>query len=476
MLERQLYLARKTVIEMLKDRGLKTNNLIKGFIPSDFETIFKSFDNYSGVFDIETSDDFGNRTYVKFIRYINEKNNSIKNLSGAKDVKSAKVELKNIYNFIVSTKNLLVQDTLIFIVCYGDQIEESHIRFEEEHEILQIFHISQLQFNITHHRLVPKHILIDEREKAILKKKLYLNSFNKLPTILGSDPIAKYYNMKNNDICKVLRPSKTTGLHPFYRICKSNKDRFIKIQKVTIIENPKRKRARNPKKKSKTSKSKTPTESSKPKSPPKLLITKSISSKKSTKSPEMTQAEIDELFSSDSDSSPIKQSKSPKIAKSTLDKKTDSSDSKLGGSIDKIKLIQSLKLDKTPSSQEGGSIDKIKLIQSLKLGKPQKGGDINLIPEKTMLNADNSESILSQPKIDQLNIKVAPKIETNIVNKTILNANKNTTNVKTNISNIDKTNIIGTTIENGSDQLVLNDSALNEAISLGNFDMNLLND
>ena len=47
--------------------------------------------------------------------------------------------------------------------------------------------------------------------------------------------------MKNNDICKVLRPSKTTGLHAFYRICKSNKDRVTRIQHVSKIETSKEK-------------------------------------------------------------------------------------------------------------------------------------------------------------------------------------------------------------------------------------------
>ena len=166
MVERQLYIARKTVIEMLTDRGLKTNKFIKGFAPSDFALIFSNFNNYSGVFDIETTDDFGNKTVVKFIRYIDDKNNSMKNLFGSKDVKSAKTELKNLYNFMVTTKNLLLQDTLIFVICYGDQIEECHLSFEEQYDILQVFHISQLQFNITHHSLVPKHILINEKEKA----------------------------------------------------------------------------------------------------------------------------------------------------------------------------------------------------------------------------------------------------------------------------------------------------------------------
>ena len=88
MAERQLYIARKTVIEMLTDRGLNSK-YIKGFVPSDFKIIFKHFTNFSGVFDIETKDDYGHKTIVKFIRYINDNKNSIKNLSCVADIISA---------------------------------------------------------------------------------------------------------------------------------------------------------------------------------------------------------------------------------------------------------------------------------------------------------------------------------------------------------------------------------------------------
>ena len=97
----------------------------------------------------------------------------------------------------------------------------------------------------------------------------------------------------------------------------------------------------------------------------------------------------------------------------------------------------------------------------------------------SILKADNNIPILNQPKLDTSNKNIEPKIETINVNKTILNANNNVTNekaVNTVLPDLDKTNIIGTTVENGSNQLVLDDSALNDAVSLGNFDMNLLND
>ena len=46
-----------------------------------------------------------------------------------------------------------------------------------------------------------------------------------IPLILSCDPIAKYYNMKQNDICKIIRPSKISGRSFGYRICIKSSDK-----------------------------------------------------------------------------------------------------------------------------------------------------------------------------------------------------------------------------------------------------------
>ena len=122
-------------------------------------------------------------------------------------------------------------------------------------------------------------------------------------------------------------------------------------------------------------------------------------------------------------------------------------------------------------SHNGGSqiSDKINTLNK------SQGLELNLVPLKTVLNADNIDN----------SIKIQPKIETNIINKTILNGNIETiktTNIKLEdnilpnaVSNLDKTNIIETIIDNESEQLVLQDFALDNKISLESLDINLLN-
>lgn len=82
----------------------------------------------------------------------------------------------------------------------------------------EIFKFSFLKNNIVDHSLVPRHIVLPE----IIAKKVkdaYGARNKNIPLILSGDPIAKYYNMKQNDICKIVRFSKVSGRAFTYRIC-----------------------------------------------------------------------------------------------------------------------------------------------------------------------------------------------------------------------------------------------------------------
>ena len=77
----------------------------------------------------------------------------------------------------------------------------------------------ELVIDKINHVLVPKHILIDDEEKLILiLNKFKLNSIKKLPFILKSDPIVKYYNAKEvGNIFKIVRNSITSDEYITYR-------------------------------------------------------------------------------------------------------------------------------------------------------------------------------------------------------------------------------------------------------------------
>jgi len=85
---------------------------------------------------------------------------------------------------------------------------------------IQVFPIKQLMYNVTKHRIVPEHIRIkDLPNKNDFLQSLHINSLDKLPKILDTDPVAMFIGLKPGEICKIIRPSQSAGIHNVYRYC-----------------------------------------------------------------------------------------------------------------------------------------------------------------------------------------------------------------------------------------------------------------
>lgn len=86
---------------------------------------------------------------------------------------------------------------------------------------MENFNIHSLGINITNHILVPRHTLYSQENNsdvcAQIKEKLSLDSWEQLPLISVSDPVARYYAAAIGDIFKIDRYSKTGGRYISYR-------------------------------------------------------------------------------------------------------------------------------------------------------------------------------------------------------------------------------------------------------------------
>lgn len=191
-----LYKVRKTVLEMIADRG---------FIIPEVENI--TFEQFTAKYnnknvDIYINDEFQNKKiYVHF-------HNETKNFS--------KKDLDNIMQKVITTYN----DESIKLILIIKEKENSAVTKElskETYKNVEVFLKKNMVFNVTHHVFVPKHVLLTKEEEDDLLAK-YNTVKSKLPKLSKSDPIAKYYGLKTDQVCKIIRKSPEVGESIYYRL------------------------------------------------------------------------------------------------------------------------------------------------------------------------------------------------------------------------------------------------------------------
>ena len=73
------------------------------------------------------------------------------------------------------------------------------------------------EVDISKHKLVPRHVILNDKEKKELLEK-YNITLNQLPRTLTSDPMVKKLDAKVRDVIKITRDSRTAGSVSYYRV------------------------------------------------------------------------------------------------------------------------------------------------------------------------------------------------------------------------------------------------------------------
>lgn len=182
---KRLWKSKKTIIEMLKDRGHTVEEI-------------ESFEDF-----IKTRSVFGSGASVK--------NEDILNLKLSATNPPVEVYWHNKLSteIIKSYSEFLAEESIDHIIFVCNNItspaEEAIKNLKTLYDI-EVFFTSYTIINITKHQLVPRHrICTAEEKREILSS--YNTSLAKLPQILLSDPICRYYHAKKNDIFLIERNS-----------------------------------------------------------------------------------------------------------------------------------------------------------------------------------------------------------------------------------------------------------------------------
>lgn len=86
--------------------------------------------------------------------------------------------------------------------------------------LIQFFHVKQLKFDITTHRIaMPHRILKDDEKTEVMKKFNITEARNQIPWVDSQDPMVKWIGGRPGDIVEVTRHSDVAGSELYYRFC-----------------------------------------------------------------------------------------------------------------------------------------------------------------------------------------------------------------------------------------------------------------
>jgi DNA-directed RNA polymerase I, II, and III subunit RPABC1 len=196
--QQRLFRVRNTVLEMITDRGITV-----------LPTLHISFEEFKQLYEVKNLD-----IYI----YDEEKNKKFY-IHFFNDSKSfSKNNLKDLMKRLLDTYE---DDTMQVILLLRDK-ENSMVTRELQKPIyanVEIFYQPHMVINITKHVFQPIfYLLSKEEEEEFLQK--YNITKAKAPKMLKTDPIAKYYGAKQDQVFKITRRSGVSGEVDYYRVVK----------------------------------------------------------------------------------------------------------------------------------------------------------------------------------------------------------------------------------------------------------------
>ena len=203
----KLFQSRNVLIEILENRGYPSSK-INTFSREELKLLY-----LNKQLDFHVKNEEQNKTlYVKYLITGKVRNSSLKKYLD---------ELLEDFESEEGFDPLTIEILIILNNKISDSLEKIIDYFYFQKNIyINLFHIDSIRKNLSKHHLVPKHLKIEQNSFQELKKNFNLNNRFQLPIISRKDIIAKYIGLKPGEICKIVRPSITSGEYTTWRCCK----------------------------------------------------------------------------------------------------------------------------------------------------------------------------------------------------------------------------------------------------------------
>ena len=137
-----------------------------------------------------------------------------------------KLQQKDLQNIIddlfILEQVLTVNDVLIIVAKHAINETITHLLnqlWSQDGYFIIVFSLEQLQFNILEHQYVPVHEIMSDDETKKVIQQYNITNYDQLPNISRYDPVAQAIGIRPGQICKITRPSKTSIISYYYRVC-----------------------------------------------------------------------------------------------------------------------------------------------------------------------------------------------------------------------------------------------------------------
>ena len=205
-----IYKSRIALLQLMKNQGMNVSSY-EGAGTHEVHTM-KEHDQLDMLLTSDESQTTKRTVYVKYF---------MSQRLSAREIHNIVDDLFNLDEVLVSPEN----DTLIIVTKYA--VNETIMQllnqmWAQSGYFIIIFTLDQLQFNILNHQYVPRHEILSPEQTAAMLKRFNISgsaSADQLPSISRYDPVAQAIGIRPGEICKIIRPSKTSITSDYYRVC-----------------------------------------------------------------------------------------------------------------------------------------------------------------------------------------------------------------------------------------------------------------